>query len=79
MNDVQAATLSPELIAAVPDSIGQPDDPQDEARDFQNVVLHLRAIDLDNPKRGWGVIAPTIADKRVKMHLDPHIKRDHAI
>lgn len=61
------------VIAVIPnEKLVEPEDEED-SKEFYDVDIYLRATDLDNPNRGWGVIVPEVSDLRVKMHVDPGI------
>lgn len=70
-DDTPALSLSHETIRAMPSSIEE--DSDEIIEDFNNIGLSIRTIDRDNTKKGWMAIAPSIYEKRVKLHLDPSI------
>ncbi|WP_410679049.1 hypothetical protein ACIO08_04330 [Avibacterium paragallinarum] len=37
--------------------------------DYPNVDIQIRALDLDNPKKGWAGIIPNLIDYRVKIEV----------
>lgn len=47
---------------------------EEEMDDFTDIEIEIRATDLDSNKRGWGAVVPSVAPRRVRMHLDPEIK-----
>jgi len=40
---------------------------------LQNEEIIIRALDLDNPKRGWAVVIPRFCDKRIAVDLAPSV------
>jgi hypothetical protein len=61
--------IPPEVIRAVPSSL-QEDIADEYLRDFKNVEVLIRAIDLDSFKRGWAVVIGSISDRRIPLQLD---------
>ena len=39
-------------------------------KDFMNIQLVVRALDLDNPERGWWAVVPDVFDKRLPVSVD---------
>ncbi|GAW67969.1 hypothetical protein GPEL0_01r4081 [Geoanaerobacter pelophilus] len=70
--------IPPEVIRAVPASLRE--DISDEyLKDFTNVEVSIRAIDLDSFKRGWAVVIDVISDKRIPLQLDNDINPESLI
>lgn len=44
--------------------------------DYNDVDIQIRALDLDNPKKGWAGIIPNIIDYRVKIEVAKDVKTD---
>lgn len=77
LDQAPATTISPDLVRAIPETLTTEDDPpQEEVTDHTGVLVHFRATDLDKTQTGWGAIIPSISERRVKLHMDPHIDRD---
>lgn len=70
--------IPPEVIRAVPSSI-QEDITDEYLKDFKNVEISIRAIDLDSFKRGWAVVIESISDKRISLQLDNDIDPESLI
>lgn len=76
LDNSAAATITAELVRAIPESLAIDEPPQDEPKDYSGVLVKFRATDLDKTQSGWGAIIPSISDRRVKLHIDPSIDRD---
>ncbi len=68
----EAFRLGPEVIAEVPSHIDR-SVVQPEQRVEENEEIVVRALDLDNGKKGWFVVVPRLFDKRIPMELDPEV------
>lgn len=44
-------------------------------RSLTNEIIIVRALDLDNARKGWAVVIPSISQHRVKMEIDAGIDR----
>jgi len=66
-------TINNKTIKAIPTYL-QEDLNEIETVDLENTEILIRAIDLDSSKRGWGVIIPSIGEKRIPMELGLGIK-----
>ncbi|MAI32172.1 MAG: hypothetical protein CMM07_10955 [Rhodopirellula sp.] len=64
--------ISSDTVKAMPDHVQEPDK-EEQVEDYEELLLELRAIDLDSTKRGWGVVAPDLSTRRVKLQLDPTV------
>lgn len=64
--------ISSDTVKAMPDNVQEPDK-EEQIEDYEELLLELRAIDLDSTKRGWGVVAPDLSPRRVKLQLDPTV------
>lgn len=42
-------------------------------RTYENVSIYVRALDRDDPKKGWSIIVPDVSNKRVKVIINPQI------
>lgn len=62
-------TIKREYINLIPDNSEE----VELTREFDNVKILIRATDLDSYRRGWGVIIPSISEKRVRLELNPII------
>jgi hypothetical protein len=72
-NRDSSSEIGNRAIKAMPSNA--PEEEQLETvEDYENVEIQIRAIDLDSTKRGWAAVVPSVASRRTKMHLDPHIK-----
>lgn len=65
----EAFSIPTEVVENVP--VQYEKDQEDEPfKDLENVQLSVRALDLDNPRRGWWAIAPDIAqERRINMRV----------
>lgn len=66
-------SISSAAVKAMP-SMAPDDDPLEFVEDFKNFEVQIRATDLDNTKRGWAVIIPSVSEKRARLHLDSGVK-----
>ena len=64
--------INPETVKAMPSHIAEAD-PVEIVEDFDRVEVLIRAVDLDSHRKGWAAIISDISERRVKLHLDPHI------
>ena len=73
--DTGASEISEDFIAATPAEYMIPAKTEHiELRG--NVELQLRALDIDNPEKGWAAVIPDVLpDHRIKLELDPKIDR----
>lgn len=76
-DNTAATTVTPSVIGAIPQSLAGDDaEPHEVVEDHASVLVQFRATDLDKTQAGWGAIIPSISERRVKLHMDPHIDRD---
>lgn len=47
-----------------------------QVRDYSDVDIQIRALDLDNPSKGWAAVVPDIIERRVKLVLDPNVSAE---
>lgn len=70
--------IPPEVIRAIPSSI-QEDAADEYLKDYKNVDISIRAIDLDSFKRGWAVVIESVCEKRMPLQLDNDINPESLI
>jgi hypothetical protein len=71
--DGQVATIIPAaLVNSVPDSL-PPKSPRERTKSFSQVKMDVRALDVDNPNKGWAVIVLQVSTRRLRMELAPSI------
>lgn len=61
-----------ETIRQAPTSVTM--DPLTKVENFSDVDVQIRALDLDNPSKGWAAVVPGIIERRVRLTLDPGVK-----
>ena len=66
-------SISSAAVKAMP-SLAPDEEPLEFVEDFKNLEVQIRAWDMDNTKRGWAVIIPSLSEKRSRLHLDPGVK-----
>ena len=66
-------SISSAAVKAMP-SLAPDEEPLEFVEDFKNLEVQIRATDLDNTKRGWAVIIPSVSEKRSRLHLDPGVR-----
>lgn len=70
----QTIVIPPETIRQAPTSVSI--DPLTQVRDYSDVDIQIRALDLDNPSKGWAAVVPGIIERRVKLVLDPNVSAE---
>jgi hypothetical protein len=73
--DNPGLTITNAAVRAMPEYAQDPE-PEELVEDFDDLLLELRAIDLDHTKSGWRVRAPDLGDRRIKLQLDPAVRPD---
>lgn len=73
-NGKQVVVIPQETIRQAPTSVTM--DPMIRTMDFPDVDIQIRALDLDNPSKGWAAVVPGLIDRRVKLVLDPSLSPD---
>jgi hypothetical protein len=72
MDDRMDLVISPGSVKEVPAIV-----PKAQAQETQevhtDVAIQIRALDLDNRKKGWGVVIPSVSNARIPMELDPQV------
>ncbi|CNJ54010.1 Uncharacterised protein [Yersinia rohdei] len=63
--------ISQETIRMAPSAVIF--DQSSKTVDYKDVDIQIRALDLDNPSKGWAAVVPGIIDRRVKLVLDPSL------
>ena len=71
-SDNASVTIPSDLISKTPTEVSFEADTY--TRDHYDVDLEIRALDLDNPTKGWAAVIPGLVDRRVKLVLAPGIK-----
>lgn len=71
-SDNTSVTIPTDLIKKTPTEVIF--EPDTYTRDHYDVDLEIRALDLDNPTKGWAAVIPGLVDRRVKLVLAPDIK-----
>ena len=70
---VSSYDIPDNVVKAMPDSYTRPDKTTME-EEKNNVTLDLRAVDRDNPAKGWKVIIPeVIPDQKLKLEIGPDV------
>lgn len=70
----QVVVIPQETIKQAPTIVAM--DPLSKTQEFPDVDIQIRALDLDNPSKGWAAVVPGIIDRRVKLVLDPSLSPD---
>ncbi|TQI79324.1 hypothetical protein FHU10_0602 [Serratia fonticola] len=73
-SDNTSITIPSDLIKRTPTEVVF--EPDIYTREHYDVDLEIRALDLDNPSKGWAAVIPGLVDRRVKLVLAPGIKPD---
>jgi len=73
-NGKQTVVIPQETIKQAPTSVAM--DPLTQVKNYSDVDVQIRALDLDNPAKGWAAVVPGIIDRRVKLVLDPSLSPD---
>lgn len=71
-NDSADLQITAESVRAMPRYVSEPEE-EEFIEDFSAIEMELRATDLDSTKRGWAVVVPELADRRVRLQLDPTV------
>lgn len=77
LNDDPSLRIERPFIETMPEVL-EPEEPEEVVVDYENLLMELRALDLDKNNTGWFVNLPEIGEqstKRVRMQLDVHISR----
>lgn len=64
--------FSPEVIAATPTAVKM--EKPDFTKDHSNLLVQIRATDLDHHKTGWAGILPGVIDERISFKLAENVK-----
>ncbi|EAM8424818.1 hypothetical protein SFE98_004312 [Salmonella enterica] len=67
-----AVTIPAETIKKAPTEVVFT--PESYTQDHFDVDVEIRALDLDNPEKGWAAVIPGLIDRRVNMVLGPNVK-----
>jgi len=67
----QKVVIPQETIIKAPTSVVM--DPLTKTQDYPDSDIQIRALDLDNPSKGWAAVVPGLIDRRVKLVLDPSL------
>lgn len=70
----QVVVIPQETIKQAPTSVAM--DPLSNSVDYPDVNIQIRALDLDNPSKGWAAVVPGLIERRVKLVLDPSLSPD---
>ncbi|HHH1595529.1 TPA: hypothetical protein ACPZUF_004347 [Yersinia enterocolitica] len=71
-SDNTSVTIPAETIKQTPTEVVF--EPDTYTREHMDVDLEIRALDLDNPSKGWAAVIPGLVDRRVNLVLAPNIK-----
>jgi uncharacterized protein (UPF0333 family) len=71
-NGNEELRIENQSVKAMPRFVQEPED-EEYIEDYKNIELEIRAIDLDNTKRGWAVVVPDLHKRRVRLQLDPSV------
>ena len=61
--------ITPEAVQELPQRLDR-DSGQPLVDKLDNVVVNIRALDLDSRAKGWAVVVPSVSKKRLKLELD---------
>jgi hypothetical protein len=64
--------ISPEAVKEVPVIVKKGTAKQSQEV-HSKITIQIRALDLDNRKKGWGVMIPSISNARIPLELDPQV------
>ncbi|WP_255427284.1 hypothetical protein [Serratia sp. JUb9] len=67
----QIVVIPQETIRQAPTSVIM--EPDSTTQDYPDADIQIRALDLDNPSKGWAAVVPGIIDRRVNLVLDPSL------
>lgn len=67
-----AITIPAETIKKAPTEVSFA--PEVYEQEHFDVDVEVRALDLDNPEKGWAAVIPGLIDRRVNMVLGPNVK-----
>ncbi|PLY37332.1 hypothetical protein EO763_12460 [Pectobacterium odoriferum] len=70
-SDSTAIIIPSETIKQAPTEVSF--DPETYTQDYLDTDVEIRALDLDNPERGWAAVIPGLVDRRIKLVLAPGI------
>jgi hypothetical protein len=62
-----------QVIAKIP-KVYEKSEPSESMRDLTNEQIVIRALDLDNPTKGWWVSIPQLSSKRLPLEVGDGIK-----
>jgi hypothetical protein len=72
VDDNDNLTITADAVKEVPEHVERSTDkPLFEL--FKNEPIQLRAMDVDNSKKGWAIVVPRISGKRLKLEIDPSV------
>ena len=77
LNDDPSLRIERPFIESMPEML-EPEEPEEVVVDYENLLMEIRALDLDKNSTGWFVNLPEIGEqstRRVRMQLDAHISR----
>lgn len=75
-NDNDQLRIQSETIQAIPATMGG-DNEEGFIEDYEDVLVEIRAVDLDSHKRGWAAVVPMLGQSRVRLQLDMDVNPDH--
>lgn len=75
IGSAQAAAITPEVIAQIPESY---EPPKQEAREksYSNADIYIFASDRDKREQGWAGIVPELFERRIKFVLTESVNPD---
>lgn len=65
-------TIDSQTIRKTPTSVEF--EPDTYTTEYKDVDLQIRALDRDNPKKGWAAVIPGLIDRRAELILSDEIK-----
>lgn len=63
--------IPPEALLEVPSMTSE--GAEETVEILTNVEIRVRALDLDNRKKGWWAIMESVGDRRIRLQLDPSV------
>ncbi len=74
-SDNKIVTIPSDIIRQAPSEVVF--EPDMYTREHRDVDLEIRALDLDNPLRGWAAVIPGLVDRRAKLILAQNISPEN--
>jgi hypothetical protein len=79
IDDSKELTIPPAAILETPSRVQRSTEKPGMVL-MENEPIRMRALDLDNPKRGWAVVIPSVSrDKRIRLEVAQDIDRNRLL